>query len=227
MGDPLQHARSSADTFGGLPSDYLEIHQILDSSKLFLADWRHRSVLHNTFGVHLMENWIIGPTFLRASDGVEVCTRTVVTQHIMEDLNMVPTLGEFLREMPLRRWMMRATAAEVARMKTQSFADEAQDPGITVHAAGVPETRVTASVVWQQGLPTTPGSYLIDHQSACYGIPIAHFNGVYWNSRGSSVAPSGWAPTWWAAIPLDPVLDEAPEMQESDTRMPAGMHAVT
>lgn len=211
MGDPLQHARSSADKFGGEASDYLEIHQILDSSKLFLADWRHRSVLHNTFGVHLMENWIIGLTFERESDGVEVCTRTVVTQHIMEDLNMVPTLGEFLREMPIRRWMMRATAKEIERMKGTSIPEELQgdDPFAPRPEA---EQRVQAGVVWTRGCdPPGEGTYLIDRKSAGVGIfPMAHYNGSYWNSRGGTSdnnTPQGWKPEWWASIPIDPVLD--------------------
>lgn len=217
MGDPLQHARSSADKFGGRASDYIELHQIMDSSKLFLGDWRHRSVLHNTFGVYLMENYIIGPTFERESDSEEVCTRTVCNQHIVEDLNMVPTLGEFLREMPLRRWMQQATPKEIERLKTNTIGEETQVPGVTEDV--IPETRVSASVVWVRGstTPQEPGEYLIDFMSAPSGPSIAVYNGDGWTLPYSGiVVATDWEPKWWAEIPMDPVLDDDPVLVEHE-----------
>ena len=53
MGDILFHAKSSAQKWGGTPDDYVPIHKFLDQSKLYLADWHHRALLHSTFGVWL------------------------------------------------------------------------------------------------------------------------------------------------------------------------------
>ena len=118
----LHHSKSSAVKFGGVPSDYYLLHEILDHSKLYLPDWRHRSLFHNTFGVHMLEKHIIGPTLKRKSDGVEVCTRTVATEHIMEDLGVLLTPAEFLREMPIRRWMARVDADTKVRLQRMSIA---------------------------------------------------------------------------------------------------------
>jgi hypothetical protein len=49
------HALSSSKKFGGDPSDYIEIHEMMDSSKSFLADNRHRTVFHHTAGVYYMQ----------------------------------------------------------------------------------------------------------------------------------------------------------------------------
>ena len=104
MGDVLFHSKSSATKFGGEASDYEEIHAFLDQSKLFIADWRHRALLHNTFGISLCEQ-VFGHLFTRKSDGEQVSTRTVATQHIVEDLGYVPTPETYLVEMPIRKWM--------------------------------------------------------------------------------------------------------------------------
>ena len=49
------HAVSSSKKFGGDPSDYIEIHEMMDSSKSFLADNRHRTVFHHTAGIYYMQ----------------------------------------------------------------------------------------------------------------------------------------------------------------------------
>jgi hypothetical protein len=49
------HANSSAKKFGGRPSDYIEIHEMLDSSKAYWADNRHRSIFHHTAGIYYMQ----------------------------------------------------------------------------------------------------------------------------------------------------------------------------
>jgi len=116
MGDVLFHSASSAKKFGGTPDDYVPIHKFLDQSKLYIADWRHRALLHTTFGVALAEQ-MFGDLYKRPSDGVAVSTRTIATVHIEEDLGCVPTPEVFLREMPIRRWMNGFDPAERKRMQ--------------------------------------------------------------------------------------------------------------
>lgn len=55
MSKPAIHARSSAKKFGGVPEDYLPIHNWFDSSKSAIGDNRHRVVTHSSFGIFLAE----------------------------------------------------------------------------------------------------------------------------------------------------------------------------
>ncbi len=123
MGDILFHSKSSARRFGGTPEDYAPIHKFLDQSKLYIADWRHRALLHSTFGISLCEQFF-GDLYMRPSDNELVSTRAVAEQHILEDLNAIPTPAEFLREMPLRRWMNGMTPDQKRRMQTFSVEEE-------------------------------------------------------------------------------------------------------
>lgn len=111
MGDALFHSESSASRHGGVAEDYLPIHRFLDQTKLYIGDWRHRALLHNTFGVALCEQ-VFGDFYTRPSDGQKVCTRTIATQHILEDLGALLTPADFLRELPIRAWMNGLTRQE-------------------------------------------------------------------------------------------------------------------
>lgn len=151
MGDPLQHSQSSAKRFGGIADDYLHVHTVMDSSKLFLADWRHRALLHNTFGIHIFEQ-LMGSSFTRKSDGAAVCTRSVISQHIIEDLGAIPTPGEFLREMPLKYWMSGIKEKDKLRMQT-----------LTIEGSNNKEAYVTASIRWtlnKNEQPINSGHYI-------------------------------------------------------------------
>lgn len=153
MGTFLEHSKSSAAKFGGLASDYVHIHRVMDSSKLFLADWRHRALLHNTYGIYLMEEHIIGPTFQRTSDGVTVDTRSVVSEHIKEDLaGVIPTPADFLREMPISYWM-----SGVPRSTREGF----RLP--TVTGSGRPKI-IREVITWHampEDLPVEDGEYMV------------------------------------------------------------------
>jgi hypothetical protein len=52
---PLIHARSSAKKYGGTESDYVQIHNMMDSTKSFIADNRHRAIFHTSAGIFYME----------------------------------------------------------------------------------------------------------------------------------------------------------------------------
>lgn len=55
------HAKSSAKKWGGSPTDYIEIHEFIDSSKKIIGDVRHRSLYHHTEGIWLCQR-IFGRT---------------------------------------------------------------------------------------------------------------------------------------------------------------------
>jgi hypothetical protein len=99
----LIHARSSARRWGGKPEDYLAIHEKIDSSKSAHAEVTHRCVFHSAFGIYVIED-IFGRT-LTNSDGKEVFVRDVAEQHVLEDLGWIPSLSDWLREMPSQPWM--------------------------------------------------------------------------------------------------------------------------
>ena len=50
-----KHAESSVKQHGGNSQDYLEIHEMMDSSKSSHADNRHRVVFHSAFGAYLIQ----------------------------------------------------------------------------------------------------------------------------------------------------------------------------
>ena len=49
------HALNTVKKFGGTTSDYIEIHEMIDSSKAYLGDNRHRSIFHHTAGTYYMQ----------------------------------------------------------------------------------------------------------------------------------------------------------------------------
>lgn len=49
------HANSSVKKFGGKATDYIEIHEMMDSSKSYCADNRHRSMFHHTAGIYYIQ----------------------------------------------------------------------------------------------------------------------------------------------------------------------------
>lgn len=195
MGDPLNHSISSAKKFGGEPDDYIKIHTLMDSSKLFLADWRHRALLHSTFGIHLFEQFL-GPSFKRASDGVDVCTRTVVTEHILEDLKAVPTPGEFLREMPIKRWMAGISKTEKNIMQN-----------LTIEGDGIKEAYITSSIIWnlnKNNKPDKTDYYLVAGASTAITGSLKYdaFDKKWLTSRDTPLDDS--AIEYWAEMPLNP-----------------------
>jgi hypothetical protein len=105
MAKPYIHAKSSAKKFGGVPEDYLDIHQKMDSSKGQIADARHRMIFHSAFGCFIIED-IFGVTRTN-SEGKEYSVRDVAEQHIKEDLGMIPSFQDYIQggDMKIQPWM--------------------------------------------------------------------------------------------------------------------------
>lgn len=101
------HARASARKWGGKPEDYLEIHEWIDGSKKAFGDVRHRALLHNTFGVWLVQE-VFGPVLVierESGKTIEVPVREIAEQHIIEDLGRIPSPGDWLENMEIKVWM--------------------------------------------------------------------------------------------------------------------------
>jgi len=137
MAHSYHHAVSSARRFGGEVDDTLPIHSWLDSSKQTWADHRHRAVLHSSFGVFLAEQYfgsreevrqlrtaldrvprwlqrlfglrvpMTTPVTIPLSNGKPLPIRLVAEQHILEDCGFIPTVADYLGELPAKPWMRR------------------------------------------------------------------------------------------------------------------------
>lgn len=96
----LYHAKSSVHKWGGVVEDYFPIHDLIDSSKSAMPDVRHRALLHNSFGIFLVEK-VFGHYF-KNSDGRDVPVREVAERHIIEDLGFIPTPQDWLKCISLK-----------------------------------------------------------------------------------------------------------------------------
>lgn len=106
MAKPYIHALSSVKKFGGCVEDYIEIHNLMDSSKSVMSDVRHRALTHNAWFIgHILEK-IFGVTITN-SDGKKVSVRDIGEQHVAEDFGnkFIPSAQDWLEKVPVHDWM--------------------------------------------------------------------------------------------------------------------------
>jgi hypothetical protein len=102
---PLIHARNSVKRYGGKVEDYLPIHNWFDSTKAASADFYHRAILHNTFGIFLAEQ-LFG-VFMVNSDGKQISVRDIAEDHVKEDTGgKIPTIQDWLKKLEPEPWML-------------------------------------------------------------------------------------------------------------------------
>ena len=99
---PYLHAQKTVQKYGGKVEDYQKIHDWFDQTKAMVPDMRHRAVLHHAFGIFLCEQQF-GIT-LTNSDGRIVQVRDIGEQHVIDDLGYIPTIQDYLDDMPLQSW---------------------------------------------------------------------------------------------------------------------------
>lgn len=116
MAHPYHHALSSAKRFGGRPEDYLPLHNWFDASKAHEPTFRHRALRHHTLGIFEAET-VFGTTITN-SDGKQVPVRFIGEQHVREDFSgYIPTLHDWLHNIPEERWMQPHPAYQREFMK--------------------------------------------------------------------------------------------------------------
>lgn len=105
MSKPYVHAKASAKRYGGKPEDYLDIHNLMDSSKETIADHRHRALTHNTWFIFLLEK-IFGVTRVN-SDGKTYSVRSIGEDHVKEDFSnrFIPSAQDYLEQIEYQDWM--------------------------------------------------------------------------------------------------------------------------
>lgn len=133
MSKPYIHAQNSATKFGGVPEDYIDIHNLMDSSKKLIADVRHRALFHHAAGPFIMEE-IFGVT-RENSDGKTYSVRDIAEQHILEDLGFIPSFEEYVKTMPIAGWMA-GEHKDVTNDNLQEFIEEQKIIETTVFQPG-------------------------------------------------------------------------------------------
>ena len=106
MAAPMEHSISSAKKWGGIPEDYIDINDFLDSTKGSFPDNRHRAILHNSFICQNIIPRIFGHRRTN-SDGKYYNTKDVAELHIYEDYRhrFIPSIQDYLENMTLEPWM--------------------------------------------------------------------------------------------------------------------------
>lgn len=118
MSKPYIHALSSAKKFGGKPEDYIEIHNLMDTSKGAIADSRHRCLTHSSWfimeiGERIKFSNSNPPTgdnkfvTIKNSDGKNISVRDIMEIHILEDFGhrFIPTAQDYIENMDYKDWM--------------------------------------------------------------------------------------------------------------------------
>lgn len=117
MTSPYFHAQSSAKMWGGVPEDYLHLHDWLDASKEMFADFRHRALRHHTQGIFEMER-VFGHVITN-SEGKKVPVRYIGEQHVMEDCGgRIPTVDDWFSQIKPAMWMSRGTPVALKHKRT-------------------------------------------------------------------------------------------------------------
>lgn len=113
---PEKHAERSVKRWGGRISDYIPIHQFMDSSKACVSDNRHRILTHNSwflvnvlpksFGDLIVDgDQLIRSEMLTNSDGVKVPVKDIGEWHCIEDFGFIPTPQDYIENLDLQDWM--------------------------------------------------------------------------------------------------------------------------
>jgi len=100
---PYLHASQDVKLFGGVIEDYLDIHNFLDSSYHVLPDIRHRALLHNQFGLMMVER-LFGDYRVNSSNR-KYSPRQIAENHILADLGFIPTVEHYFKNLTCQDWM--------------------------------------------------------------------------------------------------------------------------
>lgn len=118
---PYIHAELSARRFGGTAEDYIDIHELLDSSKASFPNNGHRVVTHNSWFVVTILPRIFGHQRTN-SEGRKYSVKDVGEYHILEDYKMrfIPTVQDYLEHLDVQPWMNNG-AGVPNRLKNKPF----------------------------------------------------------------------------------------------------------
>lgn len=103
---PMIHAELSVKRYGGVPEDYLDIHELMDSSKACVSDNRHRFLTHNSWFVVTILPKVFGHQRVN-SDGKKYNVKDVGEYHCLEDFRMrfIPTPQDYAEHLEMQPWI--------------------------------------------------------------------------------------------------------------------------
>ena len=103
---PYIHAELSAKRYGGVPEDYLDIHELMDSSKAAFPNNAHRVLTHNSWFVVTILPKVFGHR-RKNSAGRLYNVKDVGEYHILEDFRMqfIPSVQDYLENLVVQPWM--------------------------------------------------------------------------------------------------------------------------
>ncbi|MDD5149785.1 MAG: hypothetical protein PHC28_04805 [Flavobacterium sp.] len=96
---PFLHAKIHAKKYGGIPEDYIDIDNFIDSSKQTHPDVRHRAILHNAFGCFIVEQ-VFGITRINSA-GKTYSPRDIAEDHCQQDMNRIFSVESYLRNIKI------------------------------------------------------------------------------------------------------------------------------
>jgi hypothetical protein len=106
MANPLIHSKSSVKRWGGQVSDYLPIHELIDSPKATINNNSARLLTHNTWFAYTIIPKIFGYNIINSS-GKSVDTVDIAMLHLSEDFRHkgIPTPQDYLENLVVQPWM--------------------------------------------------------------------------------------------------------------------------
>jgi hypothetical protein len=102
---PFHHAESSVKRWGGVPEDYIAIHDWFDETKQYTGDYTHRALRHHSAGIQ----WAIEKFghAIKNSKGDSVPVKLIAEQHVQEDCAFIPTPADWLKNLEKKPWMLK------------------------------------------------------------------------------------------------------------------------
>jgi hypothetical protein len=106
---PQIHSEQSAKRYGGKWEDYIDIHELMDSSKAAYSTNAHRILTHNSWFTTTIIPKIFGEMRIN-SDGKRYSTKDVAEFHCLEDFRMkfIPTVQDYIEDMGTPAWINNA-----------------------------------------------------------------------------------------------------------------------
>jgi hypothetical protein len=125
---PYIHAELSAKRYGGIPEDYLDIHELMDSSKAAFPNNLHRVLTHNSWFVVTILPKVFGHR-RQNSEGKWYNVKDVGEYHILEDFKMrfIPSVQDYLENMVMQDWMNNGAGSPrrcILQFQNRKAADE-------------------------------------------------------------------------------------------------------
>lgn len=123
----FHHASLSQKRWGGQINDYIEIHRLIDSTKVLCSDNRHR-IFHTLWAVKEIVIPVFGEVFTN-NDGHSVDVKALCEKdHLLVDYHhrFIPTLSDFVNaidEIPMAGLTKRLEKFHVEFVKDSTFSE--------------------------------------------------------------------------------------------------------